>query len=209
MNETAESYHEALPFIRTERREIWIVFSLKLKSSDSFHTRKIVINTFSYTGLLSYLCKDRHNTCIGITNKRPMGHIAHLRNQFKSIKTHTITKHWLEEQEAHGPHRSPQWETSSNQWIHLSKVMINIFYIIGLVVQKEKIFKFREYTFAILLLSPNVKRSGLSIWTENPLYPGMLFAKFCWNWPSESIESFLIVYLSLSPLGKMRGPSLK
>ena len=35
--------------------------------------------------------------------------------------------------------------------------MINIFYIIGLVVQKEKIFKFREYTFAILLLSPNVK----------------------------------------------------
>ena len=38
-----------------------------------------------------------------------------------------------------------------------------IFYKIGPVVQEEEIFKFRESTFAILLLSPNVKRCGLSI----------------------------------------------
>ena len=44
--------------------------------------------------------------------------------------------------------------------------------------QEEKIFKFREWTFAILL-SHNVKRCGLSIWTNvNPLHPGMLYAKF-------------------------------
>ena len=85
-----------------------------------------------------------------------MGHIAHLRNQFKSMNT---------------------FERSYD----------NI-YKIGTVVQ-EKIFKFQKCTFAILLLSPNVKRCGLSIWTNlNPLYPKMLFAKFGWNWPSGSIE---------------------
>ena len=63
--------------------------------------------------------------------KRPMGHIAHLRNQFKSMNT---------------------FEQSYD----------HIYYESGPVVQ-EKIFKFRENTFAILLLSPNVKRSGLSI----------------------------------------------
>ena len=53
-----------------------------------------------------------------------------------------------------------------------------IYYNIGKVVQ-EKTFKFREYAFAILLISPYVKRCHLSIWTKlNPLHPGMHFAKF-------------------------------
>ena len=83
-----------------------------------------------------------------------MGHIAHLRNQFKSMNT---------------------LEWSSDHIYHKTCP----------VVQEEKIFKFCENTFAILLLSPNVKRCGLSIWTNsNPLYPRMLFAKFGWNWPS-------------------------
>ena len=38
-----------------------------------------------------------------------------------------------------------------------------IYYKIGPVVQEEKNFKFGECTFAILLLSPNVKRCGLFI----------------------------------------------
>ena len=40
-----------------------------------------------------------------------------------------------------------------------------IIYIIKLapVVHEEKIFKFGECTFAIILLSPNVERRGLSI----------------------------------------------
>ena len=91
-------------------------------------------------------------------NKRPMGLIAHLRNQFKSMNT---------------------FERSNDY----------ICYKIGPVVLEEKIFIFRESSFAILLLSPNVKRCGLSIWTNlNPLYPRMLFAKFGWNWPSGSGE---------------------
>ena len=64
-----------------------------------------------------------------------------------------------------------------------------MYYKIVPVVQEEKIFKFRESTFAIYLLSPNVKMCGLSIWTNSiPLYPGMLLANFGWNWPSDSIE---------------------
>ena len=43
------------------------------------------------------------------------------------------------------------WETSSNQWIHLSKAIITN---IGQVVLEEEIFKFRECIFANLLLSP-------------------------------------------------------
>ena len=41
--------------------------------------------------------------------------------------------------------------------------------------------------FAISYLSSLVKRAGPFIWTSmNSLYPGMLCAKFGWNWPSGS-----------------------
>ena len=39
----------------------------------------------------------------------------------------------------------------------------NIYYLIGPGVQEEKILKFRECTFAILLLAPDVKRFSLAI----------------------------------------------
>ena len=56
-------------------------------------------------------------------NKRPMGHLAHLRNQLKSVNT---------------------FERSYD----------HIYYITGPV--EEKSFKFRENTFAILFLFPNM-----------------------------------------------------
>ena len=65
-------------------------------------------------------------------NKRPMGQIANLRNQFKSMNTFARSYDYT-------------------------------YYKTGPVVQEKKIFKFREYTFAILLLSLNVKRCGLSM----------------------------------------------
>ena len=92
-------------------------------------------------------------------------------------------------QEAHGPNRSPEKPAQINEYIGANYDHTCIYYKTGPVVQEEKIFKFGENTFAILLLSPNVKRCGLSIWTNsNPLYPRMLFAKFGWNWPCGSIE---------------------
>ena len=63
-----------------------------------------------------------------------MGHIAHLRNQFKSMNTFEYVYRY--------------------DYIN---------YKIGPVVHEEKIFKFRECTFAIFLLSPNVERPGLFI----------------------------------------------
>ena len=65
-------------------------------------------------------------------NKRPVGYIAHLRTQFKSMNT-------------------------------FERNYDNIYYKIGPVVLEEKIFKFRECTFAILLLASDVKRFGLAI----------------------------------------------
>ena len=90
-----------------------------------------------------------------------MDHIAHLRNQFKSVNTFV---------------RSYDY----------------IYYKTGLVVQEMKIFKFRECTFAILLLPLDLKRCGLSFWTNlNPLNPKLLFTKFGWYLPSGSIEDIL------------------
>ena len=50
----------------------------------------------------------------------------------------------------------------------------------GPVVQEEKIFKFHENTFAMLLLSPNVKRCGLSIWKK--LKSSLPKDSFCLVW---------------------------
>ena len=84
-----------------------------------------------------------------LNNKRSMSHIAHLRNQFKSMNTFE---------------RSYEF----------------IYYKNGPVVQEEKTFKFCECTFAILLLSPNVKKCGLSIWTK--LKSSLPRESFCLVW---------------------------
>ena len=74
----------------------------------------------------------------------------------KTQKT-TTTK---QKQEPDGPHHSPEKPVQINTFERSSD---NINYKTGPEVQEERIFKFREITFAILLLSPNIKRYGLSI----------------------------------------------
>ena len=69
------------------------------------------------------------------------------------------------------------WETRSNQWIHFCKVM-SIF-----IIKLSQGFSCRFLNFVkvlcILLLSLNVKRYGLSFWTNlNPLYTGMFLPSF-------------------------------
>ena len=59
----------------------------------------------------------------------------------------------IEIQPTRGPWAtSLTWETSSNQWIHLSKAIITN--IGQVVLEEEEIFKFRECIFSILLFSP-------------------------------------------------------
>ena len=102
-----------------------------------------------------------------------------------TTKTHTYSHHTMENKRQMG--HIAHHKKHSNQWIHLSKVM-------SIFINKSATgFSCRFLNFVkvlcILLLSPNVKRCGLSIWTKlNPLYQGMLFAKFGWNWPSGSID---------------------
>ena len=115
-------------------------------------------------------------------------------------------------QEAHGPHLLLR---NQFKWAMLW-LYIYMYYKTDPVVQEEKIFKFHKIRyFCILILSPNVKRCGLSIWTNsNPLYPKMLFTKFAWDWPNGSIEDFKILsvefyYFVSSPLGKWGGPSFE
>ena len=74
-----------------------------------------------------------------------MGHIAYLKNQFKSMKTFE---------------RSYDYK----------------YYKIGQVVQKEMTFKFRECTCAIWLLSPDVKRCGLTkiLFTQGCFLPSLV-----------------------------------
>ena len=116
------------------------------------------------------------------------GHSYRFYNTVCIFVKHSPIHVWVICQEAHGSHRSPEKPLQINEYIW-AKLWLYIYYKIGSVVQEEMIFKFRECTFAILLLSPNEKWCGLSIWTNlNPLYPRLLFAKFGWNWPSGSIE---------------------
>ena len=95
------------------------------------------------------------------------------------------------------------WETSLNQWIHLSEVMI--IYIIKLPRWfRKRIFKFRECIFAILLLSPIVKTCSPSIWTNvNHLHPGMLLPSLVEIWPCFCRKVFNFrVFVIISPWKK-------
>ena len=115
-------------------------------------------------------------------NERPMGHITHVRNKFKSVNTFERNYDYIN-------------------------------YTIKLAFKfRRRSLNFVKVLLQFCLLSPNVKRCGLSIWTNsNPLYPKMLFTKFAWDWPNGSIEDFKILsvqfyYFVSSPLGKRRGP---
>ena len=56
------------------------------------------------------------------------------------------------------------------------------------VVLEKKIFKLSIYFYYFPIISP-LGRAWPFIWTSlNPLYPGILCAKFGWNWPSGSDE---------------------
>ena len=88
-----------------------------------------------------------------------MSHIGHLRIQFKSMNIFDRCYDY-----------------------------ICMYYEICPIVQEEIFHKFRQCTFAIWLLSPDVKRRGLSTSTNlNPLLQE-IFAKFGGNWRSGSVK---------------------
>ena len=122
------------------------------------------------------------------------------------------------EQEAHGPHRSPEktvqimkqiwlyhnvdsenkektlWEfigsSFEQTWIPFTQGCFVLRLVeIGPVVLEKNILKFRKVYFHYIVIISPWQRAGPFIWTNlNPLPPRMLCAKFWWNWLSGSRE---------------------
>ena len=119
------------------------------------------------------------------TNMRPMGHIAQLRNQFKSIHTFaqsydyiiTLILRWKKKQ------------GSYPFWLPFSKGCFVPSFVENGPLVRRRFKKFRQSIFAISLLSPLVRGRGPFEQTWIPLRdPRMLCAKFRWNWPIGSWE---------------------
>ena len=95
-------------------------------------------------------------------NKRPMGHIAHLRKQFKSINTYDYIITLIKRR------KNPSftlWEFDGSSFEQIWIPFIQWCTVPSLVeispaVLEKQIFKFRRCIFAISLLSPLEKRWG-------------------------------------------------
>ena len=99
---------------------------------------------------------------IDLQNKRPTGHIAHLREQFKSINTYDyiITLIKQKNQENWMVFNMNKFESPSSK-----DALVEI----GPVVLEKKIFKFCQCIFTISTIISPWKRVGPFIWTN--LYP--------------------------------------
>ena len=70
--------------------------------------------------------------------------------------------------------------------------------VIGPVVLENKIFKLCQCIFYYLIFISPWKWVGFIIWTNlNPPYPGMLCAKFCWNWNTGSGEKDFLKFVNI------------
>ena len=108
-----------------------------------------------------------------ITNKRPMGHTAHLRNQFKSMNIY----HW--------------WGEKKQNWMVLRFFIWTNFHSLHSFCHVwfnwpggsgEKDFKVLSIYFLYLVIISPWKRTWPFIWPKfNSLQPGMICAKFGWN----------------------------
>ena len=117
-------------------------------------------------------------------NKRPMGHITHLRKQFKSIIITLIKRR--------KKNLLILWEFISSSfeetWIPFIQGCFVLRLIeIGSVVLKKRIFIISSMYFHYFVIISLRKRTGPLIWIIlNPLHPRMHCAKFSWNWLSGS-----------------------
>ena len=122
-----------------------------------------------------------------------MGHIAHLRNQFKSINTLHQTNGYIITLIRSGKKNVISFlriECSIfvNPWVPFTHFLPSLVEI-GLVVLKKKTLNFISVFSLFLYDLPLGKGSAPSFeqfWIPFTLYPGMLCAKFGWNWPSGS-----------------------
>ena len=138
-----------------------------------------------------------------------MGHIAHLRNPFKSINTFEKSYDYIIKLIGRGtkPNISSERIELSlfvQTWIiNTHECFVQKLVGIGRIDLEKKILEFRECFFVISFW----KKAWPFIWTNrNFLYPRMLPAKFNWNLPSGSGEEdfqitsiYFLYFANISP----------
>ena len=118
-----------------------------------------------------------------------MGHIAHLRKQFKSLNKYVYIITLIQRRK-----KKTLWEfigsSFEQTWIPFNQgCFVPSLVEIDWVVLEKKILKFRQCIFTICVIISSWKRAGPFIWTNwNPLHSRMLCAKIGWNWLSCSGE---------------------
>ena len=104
-------------------------------------------------------------------NKRPMGHIAHLRKQFKSINTYDYIITLIKRRKKYKPY-------DNLLFFHLNPHPMMLCAKIGwnwLSGSGEEIFLISSMFFHHFVIISTWKRAGPFIWTNlNPLHPRML-----------------------------------
>ena len=130
-------------------------------------------------------------------NKRPMGHIAHLRKQFKSMNTYDYIITLIERRKKT---LLTLWELFGSSfeqtWIpFIQGCLVQSLVEIGQMVLK-KIYKFRQYIFAISLLSPLGKGPFLFTLSLN-LRNVCLHVDMIWLFFVVTEVHFSVVYLQL------------
>ena len=129
-----------------------------------------VQSSFLASGIECYSTPENTENILSIWshNKRPMGHIAHL-----ILKCNNLLFFHLK-RNLNPPH--PRMLCAKIGWNWLSGSVEENFLISSMYFRYFKIISLW-------------KRAGSFIWTNlNPLHPGMLWAKFGWNWLSGSGE---------------------
>ena len=121
-----------------------------------------------------------------------MGHIAHLRKQFKSINTYNyiITLIKRRKNTIIIILMRIKWFFFEQNWIPFTQgCFVPSLVEIGSVVLEKKISLISTMYFHYFVIISPWKRAGPFIWTNlYPLHPRMLCAKFGWNWLSGSGE---------------------
>ena len=143
----------------------------------------------STTWTSSILLGSGKSTVFSI-NKRPMGHIAHLRKQFKSLNTYdyiiTLIKRRINIINFMKIYRFFIWTNLNPLHQRMLCAKFGWNWPSGSGEEDFLISSMYMYFRYFVIISP-WKRVGPFIWTNlNPLYPSMLCAKFGWNWLSGS-----------------------
>ena len=131
-----------------------------------------------------------------LKNKRPMGHIAHLRKQFKSINTYDYIITLIKRRKKNIiDFKRIYWFSI---WTNLNplppRMLCAKFGWNWPSGSGEEDFLISSMYFHYFVIISPWKRAGPFMWINlNPLHPRMHCAKFGWNWLSDSgEEDFLI-----------------